>query len=107
MKRPVITATVSAMFLLLGGMIFDAPLVGVQEAQAQDWIGNRLETQQNMRQYKHNQQRARQHRATKKQGGTQQNLTARQRACAKRYRTYNPRTDRYVARPGVTRRCAL
>lgn len=29
------------------------------------------------------------------------------RACQQRYRTYNPRTDTFVARPGVTRRCTL
>lgn len=29
------------------------------------------------------------------------------RACQQRYRTYNPRTDRYVARPGQTQLCRL
>jgi len=29
------------------------------------------------------------------------------RACQQRYRSYNPRTDRYVVRRGVTRRCTL
>lgn len=29
------------------------------------------------------------------------------RACQRRYRTYNPRTDMFVARPGVMRRCRL
>lgn len=27
--------------------------------------------------------------------------------CRARFRSYNPRTDRYVVRPGVTRRCTL
>ena len=34
-------------------------------------------------------------------------LTAHQRRCAQRYRTYTPATDRYTARPGVERRCLL
>ena len=29
------------------------------------------------------------------------------RACLNRYRTYNPRTDRYLLRPGVWVRCRL
>lgn len=29
------------------------------------------------------------------------------RACQARYRSYNPRTDRYIARPGQSRRCML
>lgn len=29
------------------------------------------------------------------------------RRCMARYRSYNPRTDRYVVRRGVTRRCRL
>jgi len=28
-------------------------------------------------------------------------------ACKRKYRSYNPRTDRYTVRPGVTRRCTL
>ncbi|WP_422395635.1 BA14K family protein [Roseomonas mucosa] len=28
-------------------------------------------------------------------------------ACSRRYRSYNPRTDMYVARPGMMRRCTL
>lgn len=27
--------------------------------------------------------------------------------CRERFRSYNPRTDRYTLRPGVTRRCTL
>jgi hypothetical protein len=36
-----------------------------------------------------------------------QGLSPHQKACAKRYPTYNPQTDRYVVRPGVTARCQL
>ena len=35
------------------------------------------------------------------------NSTDHQKACAQRYRTYNPATDTYVARPGLQRRCRL
>jgi hypothetical protein len=34
-------------------------------------------------------------------------LNAHQRACADRYRTYDPATDTYYARPGVKAQCAL
>jgi|SRR5690606_14796144 len=34
-------------------------------------------------------------------------LTKRQAACAARYRTYNPRTDTYIVRAGVTAKCPL
>jgi hypothetical protein len=39
--------------------------------------------------------------------GSAPTLTAHQKACADRYRTYNPATDMYYARPGVQRRCGL
>lgn len=34
-------------------------------------------------------------------------LSQHQRACARRYRSYDPRTDLYVVRRGVTARCRL
>ncbi|MGO4128465.1 BA14K family protein [Inquilinus sp. YAF38] len=51
------------------------------------------------------QQRLQQRRAQRRQ--TDQTLTPHQRACAQRYRSYNPATDSYIPRPGVTARCRL
>lgn len=58
----------------------------------------------NLRRHQQRVQRQRQaRRGTARRGG----LNAHQRACAQRYRSYNPRTDRYVVRRGVTARCRL
>lgn len=72
-------------------------------AVAQDWLGSHLQAQRHDNLRRH-QQRIRQQRLAA-QGG--RDLSAHQRACAQRYRSYNPRTDRYVVRPGVTAPCRI
>lgn len=71
-------------------------------AAAQDWLGSHLQAQRHDNLRRH-QQRIRQQRL----GQNGRGLSAHQRACAQRYRSYNPRTDRYVVRPGVTAPCRL
>lgn len=46
-------------------------------------------------------------RANQHQQQAKQALTKRQAACAARYRSYNPRTDTYLVRAGVTAKCPL
>lgn len=71
---------------------------------AAQWLGPYLDSQRydNLRRH---QQRLQQQRAQQRQ--TDQTLTAHQRACAQRYRSYNPATDTYTVRPGITARCRL
>ena len=71
---------------------------------AQDYLGAHLQAQ------RHDNLRRHQQRIAKKrqqQRRAQANLSPHQRACAKRYRSYSARTDRYTVRPGVTARCRL
>jgi hypothetical protein len=70
-----------------------------QPAAAQ-WLGPTLDAQRydNLRRH---QQRIRAERLRK--AGASRHA----RACARRYPSYNPRTDRYVVRRGVTARCRL
>lgn len=70
-------------------------------AAAQDWIGNKLDRDQFERLRKHNVAR---HRA-KTSGTARWNRHV--RACKRAYSSYNPRTDHYQVRRGVTRRCRL
>lgn len=51
--------------------------------------------------------RRHQQRIAKKRAQERRNLTPHQRTCAARYRSYDPRTDRYTIRPGVTARCRI
>ncbi|MDQ8758144.1 BA14K family protein [Sphingosinicella sp. LHD-64] len=71
-------------------------------AAAQDWLGSHLQAQRHDNLRRH-QQRIREQRQARSGRG----LSAHQKACARRYRSYNPRTDRYTVRPGVTARCRL
>lgn len=71
---------------------------------AQDYLGAHLQAQ------RHDNLRRHQQRIAKKrqqQRRAEASLSPHQRACAKRYRSYNARTDRYTIRPGVTARCRL
>ncbi|UIJ46123.1 BA14K family protein [Sphingomonas cannabina] len=67
---------------------------------AAQWLGPTLDAQRydNLRRH---QQRIRAERL--KQSPSSRHA----RACARRYPSYNPRTDRYVVRRGVTARCRL
>lgn len=56
---------------------------------------------------RHNNLRRHQQRIAKKRADARCAMTPHQRACARRYRSYDPRTDRYTVRPGVTARCRL
>jgi|GEM_PF-2807052 len=68
------------------------------------WLGPYLDSQRydNLRRH---QQRLQQRRTQQRQ--TDPSLTEHQRACAQRYRSYNPATDTYTVQPGVTARCRL
>ncbi|OWJ64876.1 BA14K family protein [Inquilinus limosus] len=71
---------------------------------AQDFLTPYLDSQRydNLRRH---QQRIQQQRRAGQQAPA--SLSQHQRACAQRYRSYDPRTDLYVVRPGVTARCRL
>lgn len=56
---------------------------------------------------RHDNLRRHQQRIAKQRAQAGRPRTAHQRACAKRYNSYNPQTDNYTARPGVERRCRL
>jgi hypothetical protein len=88
---------------VLVALVVPAGAVTSPPAAAQ-WLGPHLDAQRydNLRRH---QQRLQQRRAQPRQ--TDQTLTAHQRACAQRYRSYNPATDTYIPRPGVTARCRL
>ena len=49
--------------------------------------------------------RRHQQRIAKKRAQERRMLTPHQRACAARYRSYDPRTDRYTMKTGVSARC--
>jgi enoyl reductase-like protein len=86
--------------LSMGGGIAYAPPAAAQ------WLGPTLDAQRHDNLRRH-QQRMREKHLQQRQAPSQQGLNERQRACAARYRTYNPRTDTYTVRPGVTARCRL
>lgn len=67
------------------------------------FLDSHLQAQRHDNLRRHQQRIHQQRRAQQRTG----RLTPHQRACAGRYRSYNPRTDRYVVRPGVTARCRL
>ncbi|KGM32102.1 BA14K family protein [Inquilinus limosus] len=71
---------------------------------AQDFLSPYLDAQRydNLRRH---QQRIQQQRRARPESPA--SLSQHQRACSQRYRSYDPRTDLYVVRPGVTARCRL
>lgn len=76
-------------------------------AIAQDYLGSFLQSQQdaNIREI---QQEGRNSPKNGQQGHDQAKPPTRhQRACAQRYRTYDARTNTYLARPGIRTRCRL
>ena len=68
---------------------------------AAQFLGPHLEAQ------RANNLRRHQQRIAKKRAAGRRALTPHQRRCAARYRSYNPSTDRYTVRPGVTAVCRL
>lgn len=73
-------------------------------SRAQDFLNPYLDAQRydNLRRH---QQRIQQQRRARPESPA--SLSQHQHACAERYRSYDPRTDLYVVRPGVTARCRL
>ncbi|WP_081855878.1 BA14K family protein [Sphingomonas sp. UNC305MFCol5.2] len=71
-------------------------------AVAQDYLGTHLEAQRYDNLRRHQQRIAQKRKAERRPA-----LSPHQRACAKRYRSYDPRSDRYLVRPGVTAPCRL
>lgn len=92
----------ACVMVLLGAIVaLEAP-----PAAAQNYLGSFLESQRydNLRRHQQRLQQQRQQRDRVENGA---GLSSHQQACARRYRTYDPRTDLYVVRPGVTARCRL
>lgn len=85
-------------------LVMPAGAVTAPPAAAQ-WLGPYLDSQRYDNLRRHQQRLQQQRRAQPRQ--TDQTLTPHQRACAQRYRSYNPATDTYIPRPGVTARCRL
>lgn len=71
---------------------------------AQDFLTPYLDSQRYDNLRRHQQQIQQQRRAGQQPPAS---LSQHQRACARRYRSYDPRTDLYVVRRGVTARCRL
>lgn len=87
-------------------VVHDAP------AHAQDYLGSFLDHQRNRNVREHQERmrqphRTEQQRVNRNQQRNMRGLNARQRACAQRYRTYDPRSNTYTVRPGVRRQCRL
>jgi hypothetical protein len=89
---------------VLVALVVPAGAVTSPPAAAQ-WLGPYLDSQRYDNLRRHQQRLQQQRRAQPRQ--TDQTLTPHQRACAQRYRSYNPATDTYIPRPGVTARCRL
>jgi hypothetical protein len=84
-----------------------AAAIGAPAAMAQDYLGSFLQSQQdaNIREIQQEGRKTSQDRGHAPDRATR---TSRHRhACAQRYRTYDPRTDSYVARSGLRMRCRL
>ena len=85
----------------LGILALSLALLNAPAPAAAQFLGPHLDAQ------RYDNLRRHQQRIAKKRAEQRRALTPRQRACAARYRSYDPRTDRYLLRPGVTARCRL
>lgn len=85
----------------LGTIALSIALTSAPVPAAAQFLGSHLEAQ------RYDNLRRHQQRIAKKRAEQRRTLTPRQRACAARHRSYNPRTDRYTIRPGVTARCRI
>ena len=109
MRKWMIGAAITLAAAATGG--FETP-----QAAAQDYLGTYLQTQRDNNIRMHQQRstlQAQRRQAERKQAerhDTQRNVhssDAHVRRCAARYRSYDPRTDTFIARPGVRRKCRL
>lgn len=85
----------------LGTIVLSIALAGTPGPVMAQFLDSYLQAQ------RHDNLRRHQQRIAKKRAEERRALTPRQRACAARHRSYNPRTDRYTIRPGVTARCRI
>lgn len=81
--------------------------VAVPAVSAQDYLGSFLQSQQdaNIREIQQEGREVSRERPSSNERA--RSAAEHRRACMQRYRTYDPRTDTYVARPGVRVRCRL
>ena len=110
MRKWTIGAAIALAAMVTGGG-FEMP-----QAVAQDYLGSYLQTQRDNNIRMHQQQSIRQ--AQRRQAERRQaerrdpqrhvrSSNAHVRRCAARYRSYDARTDTFIARPGVRRKCRL